>query len=89
MMRITTQALGPLPKAPAAARPSTSNVPEYKQFTDFIHYFRKLQLKDIVDVTVEENDKQINLKMIFKESAKSRDELDKLYRLLGFKRKAI
>lgn len=38
VLRVTTQALGNIPNAPSAARPSSSHIPEYKQFEELAHY---------------------------------------------------
>ena len=83
VLRVTTQGLGTIPNAIAAARPGSSHVPRYKQFVELVHCIRDLQTQRVIDIKAEKQDKSVNIKLVIHRSKGNAAKIAKLFKLLN------
>ena len=65
VLRVTTQGIGNLSNAVSASRPSTTHVPEYKDFITFVHALRALQLEGKMAIEGTKIDNQFVIQLVF------------------------
>lgn len=53
VFRVTLQSAGYNLNAPSSARPTTSHVPKYKEFLEFVYFLRDLQIDDAIELFYE------------------------------------
>jgi hypothetical protein len=66
VLRVTTQALGPLENAHGATRPGVSKAPAYKDFNDIAHALRKYQKHELISESIKKYKKTKYLQLFIK-----------------------
>jgi hypothetical protein len=86
VFRVLVQSIGQLDNAGGSTRPSTSHVPVYKDYVEFVHYLRQLQLAGDVAIGGEISGNIFNIDIMSDKQHMNTPRVKKMLRMLGIKK---